>query len=456
MYSLRKIKLWRAVCENATAAMFIMNRHQHCVYLNPAAETLTGYTLAELEGRPLHDVIHHSRPDGSPYPIEECAIDRAFPTNMRQQGEEIFVHKDGSFYPVAYTASPLRTDEAEVLGTIIEVKDLRQAKAAEQRRLEDARLIEATFENAAVGIAQVAANGDWLKVNRRLCDIVGYSKAELVKMSFQDLTHPDDLQADLDQFHPLMRGEIDGYRMEKRYRHKDGSIIWISLTTSLQRANAGNPLFCISVVEDITQRKEAEQRLNVMARELDHRVKNTLQIVHVIAKQSMRGATDPETATTNFLNRLSALSNVHSLLLKDNWSGLNIATLLEQALKPFGYANGAGDQISFGGPVVWLGSRQAQTLSMAVHELATNAAKHGSLSHNGGLVRVAWDYHPGDGTLSFRWAETGGPHVTPPNSEGFGTLMLTSILGQEFEGTVDVDYAATGVTCHLSGNVTGI
>jgi|APTNR8051073442_1049403.scaffolds.fasta_scaffold08341_2 PAS domain S-box-containing protein len=456
MMSLQKIMLWRAVCENATAAMFMMNRHQHCVYMNPAAESLTGYTLEEVEGRPLHDVIHHTRPDGSPYPVDECPIDRAFPTNTRQQGEETFIHKDGSFYPVAFTASPLRSDDAEVLGTIIEVKDLREAKAAERRRLEDARLIEATFENAAVGIAHVGANGDWLRVNRRLCEIVGYSNSELVRMSFQDLTHPDDLQADLDQFGPLMRGEIDGYRMEKRYRHKDGTIIWISLTTSLQRDNIGNPLYCISVVEDITQRKEVEQRLKIMARELDHRVKNTLQIVQVIAKQSMRGASDPETATTTFLERLSALSTVHGLLLKDNWSGLNIATLLEQALQPFGYANGDGDQISFGGPVVWLGSRQAQTLSMAVHELATNAAKYGSLSKKRGLVRIAWDYNPADGTLSFRWAETGGPAVTPPQSEGFGTVMLTSILGQDFEGTVNVDYAESGFTCHLTGQVTGI
>ncbi|NJK52266.1 MAG: PAS domain-containing protein [Leptolyngbyaceae cyanobacterium SU_3_3] len=86
------------VCNNATLALFIMDEYQRCIYMNPAAETLTGYSLTEAQGRALHDVIHHTRPDGSPYPLCECPIDQVFPTNNREQGEEVFVHKDGHFY----------------------------------------------------------------------------------------------------------------------------------------------------------------------------------------------------------------------------------------------------------------------------------------------------------------------------------------------------------------------
>jgi len=98
-------RLHKSLTDNATTALFIMNEHQQCVFMNPAAETLTGYSLEEATGRPLHDVVHHTRPDGRPYPRHECPIDQAFPKNDREQGEEVFVHKDGHFYHVAFTAS---------------------------------------------------------------------------------------------------------------------------------------------------------------------------------------------------------------------------------------------------------------------------------------------------------------------------------------------------------------
>ncbi|HEX2559688.1 PAS domain S-box protein, partial [Phenylobacterium sp.] len=125
-----------AVLNNATVAIFLMDERQHCAYMNDAAERLTGYTWPETRGRPLHDVIHHTRPDGSHYPLHECPIDRAFPENNQQQGEDVFVHKDGHFYPVAFTASPIRDDESRTIGTIIEVRDISEEKRnAEAREL---------------------------------------------------------------------------------------------------------------------------------------------------------------------------------------------------------------------------------------------------------------------------------------------------------------------------------
>lgn len=123
-----------AVLDNASVSIFLMNEVQHCIYMNSAAERLTGFSLEEVQGRPLHDVIHHTRPDGSPFPLHECAIDRAFPENANTQGEEVFVHKSGRFYPVAFTASPISDEDAKVVGTIIEVRDI-----TDERKLEDAR-----------------------------------------------------------------------------------------------------------------------------------------------------------------------------------------------------------------------------------------------------------------------------------------------------------------------------
>ncbi len=122
----------QAIVNNTTMAIFVMDENQHCVFANKSAELLTGYTMPELQGRPLHDVIHCKYPDGRHYPLHECPIDRAFPERAQTHGEEIFVHKDGSFYPVAFTASPIEDDNRIAIGTIIEVREITAEKQQRQ------------------------------------------------------------------------------------------------------------------------------------------------------------------------------------------------------------------------------------------------------------------------------------------------------------------------------------
>ncbi len=130
-----------AILNNTREAVFLMDGRQHCVYANRAAEILTGYRFEQLQKRPLHDVIHCKKPDGSHYPLEECPIDRAFPERAQMSGEELFVAPDGSFYPVAFTASPLLNDAGESIGTVIEARNIAEEKAqTETLRRNEARL----------------------------------------------------------------------------------------------------------------------------------------------------------------------------------------------------------------------------------------------------------------------------------------------------------------------------
>ena len=123
----------QAVLNNASVSILTMDERHHCSYMNLAAEKMTGYKFAETLGRPLHDVVHHTRPDGSHFPLEECPIDRAFPENHQEQGEETFVHRDGSFYRVFFTASPLLDEQGKAVGTIIEARNIEQERALEEQ-----------------------------------------------------------------------------------------------------------------------------------------------------------------------------------------------------------------------------------------------------------------------------------------------------------------------------------
>jgi len=139
-------------------------------------------------------------------------------------------------------------------------------------------LFQSAFEFAAIGMALVSLEGKWLRVNRSICKITGYSEAELLARTFQDITHPDDLEADLENVRKMLAGEIDTYQMEKRYFHKNGSIVWILLSVSLVRTKSGEPLFFIGQIQDITRQKKSEEELAKAAAEIQRLQKRLLKI----------------------------------------------------------------------------------------------------------------------------------------------------------------------------------
>lgn len=134
-------------------------------------------------------------------------------------------------------------------------------KKAEEELRESEERFRSTFEQAAVGIAHISPEGRWMRVNQKICDIVGYSREELLKLTFQDITHPDDLNIDVEYVTKMLSGEIKTYSMEKRYFRKNGTIVWVTLTVALVREESGEPKYFISVVEDITKRKFAEETI---------------------------------------------------------------------------------------------------------------------------------------------------------------------------------------------------
>src|SRR5262249_31808698 len=193
--------------------------------------------------------------------------------------------------------------------------------------------------------------------------------------------------------------------------------------------------------------------------ELNHRVKNTLAIVQSIASHSRQAALSPDEFHKAFTSRLHALAEAHDLLTQTHWKGALLQQVIDAALKPFAGNERALDRISANGPVVWIAANTAVTLTLAFHELATNATKYGALSNDNGRIDVVWTPDPGQAAkeLHLHWREKGGPPVTPPIRKGFGTMLMEKVLAYEADCQAQLAFAPTGLEFHfrlpLSDNV---
>jgi two-component system sensor histidine kinase UhpB len=166
--------------------------------------------------------------------------------------------------------------------------DITEQKRAAATRHESEERFRFTFEEAALGMAHVGLDGRWLRINRKLCEIVGYTREELLYMTFQDITYPDDLEADLAHVKELLEGKVGRYSMEKRYIRKDGSLVWVNLTASLLRDSDGDPKYFISVVEDITARKQMEEALARSYSELESQVAQRTSALRSLSNRLMQ------------------------------------------------------------------------------------------------------------------------------------------------------------------------
>lgn len=213
------------------------------------------------------------------------------------------------------------------------------------------------------------------------------------------------------------------------------------------RDAGGRLVGAINMLVDITDRKEAEARQKVLIEELNHRVKNTLATVQSLARQTAKHARDVPDFGETFEARLMALARAHDLLTKRNWMSAPLDGLLADIVAP--YSNG-GERLRLNGTNVELAPRAALSMTMVLNELATNAAKYGSLSNPSGTLSVDWQVSEGpDPTLQVEWLERGGPPVTPPARQGFGTRLIDRCVHRDLEGRLDLQFGESGVLCRI-------
>ncbi|GHC79689.1 HWE histidine kinase domain-containing protein [Limoniibacter endophyticus] len=273
---------------------------------------------------------------------------------------------------------------------------------------------------------------------RRIGDAFNYN-------DMRESIWPEDRRRWRETVEDCVRNRSD-LHIEHRIKTPAGEMRWIEVRGQTSYADDGTPLSVAGVLLDITARKKAEEHRTLLVRELNHRVKNTLATVQSIFSQTLRSATSLEEAQEVVFGRMQALASTHDVLTGEAWTSVNVEDVVKGALAPF--RSGNGERLRFGGPTIRLAPRAATSLSLAIHELATNAVKYGALSNDKGYVVFNWDRNP-LGNFWMKWEEHDGPAVEQPSSRGFGSRMIEQVLKAEFGGTSTVDYAQKGLIFRL-------
>lgn len=236
------------------------------------------------------------------------------------------------------------------------------------------------------------------------------------------------------------------YDVEYRiHRYSDKVLRWVKVVGEVVFDGAG-PSKIVGTIQDITDRRSAEEQAQILMREVNHRSKNLLAVVQSIAHQMARSS-DPETFAVGFSERLASLASSQDLLVGSQWKGVDLLALVTSQLAH--YRHLIGVQIHVSGDPLRINANAAQNLGMALHELATNAVKYGALSRDKGEVRVHWALSPEGDAFTISWEESGGPTVTAPAHKGLGSLIITRLLERSLSGTVALGFEPLGLTWQL-------
>jgi PAS domain S-box-containing protein len=411
---------------------------------NAAMCRLVGYSKAELLARTAYDITH---------PDERARDREAFQRLLAGalpvfDVEKRFIRNDGKPVWVRMVANVIRDACGRPLRNIAVILDISERKLAEQDLQVSKDGLQFALDAAQLGWWRYDPRRRMTSGDARFKEILRIAKDEMPIEEIVGLVHPDDreavwanIQASLDPTRPRPSA------MEHRLQRSDGERRWVETHWLPYFEGADGERRAVSVVgtmQDITGRKEREEKEHLLMREINHRAKNMLSVVDAIAHQT--AAKNPEDFIERFSERIQALSANQDLLVRNEWKGVAAEDLVRAQLAHF--ADLIGARIAMQGPVLRLNPAAAQAIGLALHELATNAGKYGALSTENGHVDVGWGT---DGkTFTISWTERHGPPVSSPRRRGFGTVVMEAMAERSVGGSVALDYAPSGVTWRLT------
>jgi PAS domain S-box-containing protein len=382
-------------------------------------------------------------PNGEPLPAEECSLAVTLRERRPVRGQAAIAERpDGTRVPFMPYPTPLVDAEGTMVGAINMLVDLSASYDADRQHGFLASIVSSSDD----AIVSKTLDGIITSWNTGATRIFGYEPQEMIGQSILRLIPPELQGEEAEILAKLRRGErlehFDTVRVAK-----DGRRIDVSLTVSPVRDRDGHLIGASKVGRDVTRRKQAEKIQALLVGELNHRVKNTLATMQAIANQTVRTARSPAEFAQSFNGRLQALARIHTLLTSNAWQGAEVAQIIRDQLS---VRDAPDARIELAGPSAVLDPQTALRLALVLHELATNAYKHGALSAPGGDLLVRWAVDTNGGRhLLLEWRESGGPLVRAPTSRGFGTTLIEQSL-RAYGGNAAMRYEAHGVGCKIS------
>jgi PAS domain S-box-containing protein len=434
---------FRATFDNAAVGIAHVAPDGRCLRVNEALCRILGYPVGELLTKSIQDI---ACPD-------DFAADLARVHLMREgkidsyDAEARYLRKDGAIIWARKTVSCVRKDEGSIDYFVCVIEDITAHKHAERELRENEARFRLSLLHSPLPVMLFDDREHIVVVSQSWLEQSGYLREDLRRV--EDWTiraYGKHSEVVLGKIREIMIASTEPPEVrsaELMISTKDGrERLWSFVSSGLPTRFDERRLF-ISVAQDVTDQKAHEEQVHLLMREIDHRARNMLSLVQIIARQT--AACEPRDFIERFTHRIQALAVNQDLLARNDWQGVGVDDLVRAQLARF--ADLVGSRIMVHGPPVRLNPAAAQGIGLALHELATNAGNYGALSTEAGRLEVDWQSE-GD-VFTMNWTERDGPSVRPPERRGFGSTVIGSMAGRALSAEVQLEYASSGLVWHL-------
>lgn len=433
---------WRLI-DALPAAIYVTDSAGRITYFNESAAALWGHR-PKLHSDQWCGSWRLYGLDGTPMPHDQCPMAIALKQGRAVRGGQAMAERpDGTLVPFMAFPTPLRDASGTLIGAVnmlVELSEQQRAKRIEGR-------LAAIVESSDDAIISKDLNGVITTWNKAAERMFGYVAAEAIGRPITILIPSDRHNEELEIVTRIHRGDrVDHF--ETIRKRKDGSLVNVSLSISPIADETGKFVGASKIARDITDQKRTEERQKVLMAELDHRVKNALARVDVVAMSTRQSSNSVDEFVRSLRGRIQSMAVAHKLLSQSGWLGVGLTSLVHAQLAPYA----TDGNITISGTDLTLTAEETQAVAMVLHELVTNAAKYGALLVREGQVSVGWDRKlNGDATtiLVLEWRELRGPPIAAGLQSGYGTGLIRDLIPHELGGKVDLVFDPGGVICRI-------